>query len=222
MFGPIMLFKAGELEIELAPMRRDDMTSFVEDGGMQNYRVTRYLGRQIAPTEQCEFEWFDKQRGDKSSVCWGIYVVEGGERKLIGNTSLNHINREVMSYAVSGFMIFRPEYWGRGIATACHKARTWYACTQLNVVQIRSAAFSLNVGSRRALERVGYVPIFSERNVGFVDGQYVDSVSFSLINPIDIHWNTWWHGDTIPAEFLSARSRTLDALQWVSTEVTFG
>lgn len=222
MFGPMMRFKSGKLEIELAPIKREDMTSFVENGGMQDYRVTRYLGRQIAPTEQCEYEWFDKQRGDQSSVCWGIYLVNNGERKLIGNTSLTSINREVMSYAVSGFLIFRPEYWGKGIATACHKARTWYACTQIGLVQIRSAAYELNVGSSKALEGVGYVPIFSERNVGYVDGKFVGSISYSLINPLDIQWNAWWHGDPIPSEFLSARSRTLEALKWVGKEVSYG
>lgn len=217
-----MRFKVEELQIELAPLAREDMSVFVENGGMQNHGVTRLLGHTGgAPVLEDEYEWFDKTRGDKTSVCWGIYVLEGDRRTLIGNTSLNGINREMMPYAVSGCLIFRPEYWGKGIAKHCHRARTWYGFTQLNLAQIRSAAYDSNAGSRKALESVGYVPVFQERNTGFVDGQYIGMTSYSLINPLKCHWNFWWHGDPIPVEYRTARKRAKTAIRWAEDHVSF-
>lgn len=221
MFGPIMRFGVGDLIIEMAPLRREDMPLFITDGGMQSHEVTRYLGRQLAPTEQCEYDWFDQVRGKEDTYLWGIYVVDGEERTLIGNTSLNGITREVMSYASTGCLIFNRQYWGKGIASHCHRVRTWYGCTQLNLVQLRSAAYDLNQGSQKALMSVGYVPLFTERNFGFVEGQFLSATSFGLINPLETHWNLWWHGDLVPEEFAAARTKSQQALRWVEDNVSF-
>lgn len=222
MFGPIMRFEVGQLTIELAPLAREDMSRFIENGGMQSFEVTQYLGRSAAPVLEDEYEWFDRMRGDDSTYCWGIYLVESNRRKLIGNTSLNGINRSVMPYATSGCLIFDQNYWKKGIASVCHRARTWYACTQMGLSQIRSAAYDLNIGSGKALMGVGYVPVFTERNFGFVNGEYLNMTSYSLINPIEPLWQLWWHGDPIPSEYLEARQRTQAALDWAQKNISFG
>ena len=127
-----------------------------------------------------------------------------------------------MSHGCTGFLIFRPEYWGKGIASHCHRARTWFGCTQMGLVQLRSGVFDGNEGSKKALERVGYVPIFHERNQHFVDGVFVGLTSFSLINPLNVQWNLWWHGETVPPEFKAARRRTRAALKWANTHLELG
>lgn len=222
MFGPIMRFAVKELLVELAPLRREEVPLFIESGGMQNLEVTKYLGRSSAPVLEDEYEWFDKVRGDNASYCWGVYVIDGTRRSLIGNTSINSINGERMQYGTTGCLIFRPHYWGKGIASHCHRARTWYACTQLGLVQLRSGVFDGNQGSRRALERVGYVPIFHERNQHFVDGTFIGLTSFSLINPLKTQWQLWWHGDPAPEEYRVARRRTQRALEWAKANISFG
>lgn len=222
MFGPIMRFVVGTLTIELAPLTRDDMPRFITNGGMQNFEVTRYLGRSAVPVLEDEYEWFDHIRGDATTFCWGIYVVEGTTRTLIGNTSLNSITREVMAHGTSGFLIFDQDYWNKKIASHCHRARTWYGCAQMGLVQIRSAAYERNVGSCKALLSVGYVPICTERNFGFVDGSYLSMTSFGLINPIESLWQQWWHGDPIPEEYQQARVRSLQALEWAQQHISFG
>ena len=222
MFGPIMRFKVGDLFIEMAPIKREDMPSFIKSGGMQKFEVTKYLGQAIAPVLEDEYEWFDKCRGDATTVCWGIHVVIDEKRKLIGNTSLNGINREVMPYATSGCLIFDQNYWGKGIAKHCHRARTWYGFTQLGLVQIRSAAYDLNIGSQKALESVGYVPVFHERNFGFVDGRYIGMTSYNVINPLKDQWRMWWHGDPIPPEYDNALKKAKSALRWAEENISFG
>lgn len=223
MFGPIMRFWVGEYQIELAPIEREDMPQFVQGGGLQSYVVSRYLGSSgFAPVLADEYEWFDKVRSEQASRAWGIYVLNGGQRMLIGNTSINNITEGVMSHGCTGFLIFRPEYWGKGIASHCHRVRAWFACTQMGLVQLRSAVYEGNEGSRKALERIGYVPIFHERNRHFVDGKYIGITSFSLINPLSAQWNLWWHGDAIPPEFQTARRRTRAALKWAEANLELG
>lgn len=226
-FGPIMRFQVGELQIELAPLTRESMSEFVDithGGGMQRHTVTRYLGRRNAPVLEDEYEWFDKVRADTSNFVWGIWVVEDDTRTLIGNSSLNEIGVDGHSgfirQATSGSQIFRPEYWGKGIAGSAHKARTWYAFTQLGLHRIKSAVIQGNEGSSRALLRSGYTYVFTERNEQYVDGKLLHMDCYECLNPLDMFWRQWWHGDRPPADSVRARQLTRDALAWAEQYVT--
>lgn len=225
-FGPIMRFTVGELRIELAPLTRESMSEFVEHahgGGMQRNSVTRYLGRQSAPVLEDEYEWFDKVRADKTSLVWGIWVVDGDARTLIGNSVLEHIGQEghaaFIRQATSGSMIFRPEYWGKGIASAAHKARTWYAFQHLGLHRIKSAVIQGNGGSRKALSRSGYTLVYTERNEQFSDGQLRHLDCLECLNPLDLFWRQWWHGDTLPSSARQARQLTRDVMDWAEENV---
>ena len=226
-FGPIMRFKVGELNIELAPLTRDSMSEFVNlsyGGGMQRHQVTRYLGRHQAPTVEDEHEWFDKTRATKNNLVWGIWVIDGDERILIGNSALNSIGEDgqtgFIRQATSGSMIFRPEYWGKGIASAAHKARTWYAFQHLGLHRIKSAVIQDNEGSAKALSRSGYTLVYTERNELFSDGQLHHLDCFECLNPLDLFWRQWWNGDRPPAASQTARRLTEDVMAWAEENVT--
>lgn len=225
-FGPIMRLKVGEFNIELAPLTRESTSEFVNlthGGGMQRYSVTRYLGRQIAPVLEDETDWFDKVRKDATSIVWGIWMIDGDNRTLIGNSSLNGIGEDGHSgfirQTTSGSMIFRPEYWGKGIASAAHKARTWYAFQHLGLHRIKSAVIQGNGGSSKALGRSGYTYVYTERNETFVDGELRHLDCFECLNPLDLFWKQWWHGDRPPQASLNARKLTLDTLKWAEENV---
>ena len=225
-FGPVMRLKVGEFNIELAPLTRESMSEFVNlthGGGMQRYSVTRYLGRQIAPVLEDETDWFDKVRKEATSIVWGIWVIDGDNRTLIGNSSLNGIGEDGHSgfirQTTSGSMIFRPEYWGKGIASAAHKARTWYAFQHLGLHRIKSAVIQGNGGSSKALGRSGYTYVYTERNETFVDGELRHLDCFECLNPLDLFWKQWWHGDRPPQASLNARKLTLDTLKWAEENV---
>lgn len=226
-FGPIMRFKVDELDIELAPLTRDSMSEFVNlthGGGMQRHQVTRYLGRRQAPTVDDEHEWFDKARADRTSLIWGIWVIEEGSRTLIGNSALNGIGEDghtgFIRQATSGSMIFRPEYWSKGIASAAHKARTWYAFEHLGLHRIKSAVIRGNGGSSKALGRSGYTLIYTERNETYSDGRLRHLDCFECLNPLDLFWQQWWHGDRPPAKSLQARQLTREVMAWAEEHVT--
>ncbi len=219
MFGPIMHFTVGEHSIKMAPIKRDEMELFIADGGMQSHTVTRYLGMQIAPTIDDELEWFDRVRKDSTSRSWGIYVLQEDQWLLIGNTALHNMDGKTFPLAISGCQIFRPEFWGLGIVGCCHRARTMYAFDQLNLSTVRSSVMAGNDASLKALERVGYVRVGLERNQSFRDGRWLHKRNLEMVNPSKEAWCSWWHGEHIPNSFRSARTKTLQALEWAHQNV---
>ncbi len=216
-FGPRMKLEVGELTIELAPLTRDVMVEFV--AGMQQASVTRYLAHHSAPTLEDELEWFDKTRADKRNLVWGIWVIDGDKRILIGNTVLMDITIAHIHQATSGSMIFRKEYWGRGIASHVHRARTWYAFEHLGLHRIKSAVIHGNVASFKALAKSGYGLVYVERNTAFIDGQLRHQDNLECINPTDKFWSEWWHGDRPPKRSLQSRTIAQDAMEWSKQHV---
>ncbi len=217
-FGPIMRFKVSGLEIELAPVTREVLGEFVNPG-MQQHSITQYIGMDSAPVIETEQEWYDKTRSAKDSLIWGIWLLEDGGRTIIGNSALEHIERGHVHQAVSGSMIFRQEYWGKGIASAAHKARTLYAFEQLGLHRIKSAVIQANGGSRKALERSGYNLVYTEHNTVFVNGQLRHQDNLECLNPNEPFWSQWFHGERPTKAQREARQRTLEALKWAHSNV---
>jgi RimJ/RimL family protein N-acetyltransferase len=229
-FGPIMRVRVGELNIELAPLTKEDMAEFVNlehGGGLQQRSITRYIGMGWAPVIEDEQEWFEKTRAAKDSLVWGIWLVEGESSKktrtLIGNSALFDIGRDGHSHlirqATSGSMIFRKEYWGKGIASAAHKARTWYAFNQMGLHRIKSAVIQANGASRKALERSGYTFVYTERNEQYGDGTFHHLDCLECLNPLDLFWSQWWHGDRPTNASRAARKLTQEVLSWADENV---
>jgi RimJ/RimL family protein N-acetyltransferase len=218
-FGPIMQFTVGELQIELAPFSKEDVGEFVNPG-MNQHSVHRYLNLHVSHTLEDEQEWYEKIRTDKGeSLVWGIWVIQNDERILIGNSALHGITFDHIRQATSGSMIFRQEYWGKGVASAAHKARTWYAFNQLGLHRVMSAVIQGNGGSLKALTRSGYELVYVERNTTFGDGQLRHQDNLECLNPNEPFWSQWWHGERATKRSQAARQRTRDALQWADGNV---
>jgi len=220
-FGPIMRFQAGDLLIELGPFAKEHMGEFI-DPGMNQVSVNRYLANHNSHTLEDEQEWYEKVRKDTTSVTWGIWVIgTDASRKLIGTTALHdiNINDALIHQATSGSMIFRKEYWGKGIASAAHKARTWYGFHQLGLHRIMSAVVQGNIGSLTALTRSGYTLVYVERNTVFVDGAPRHQDNLECLNPNDPFWSQWWRGERPAKRSVEARRLTRDVLTWVEKNV---
>lgn len=219
-FGPIMRFSAKDnLQVELAPIAKEDLAAFVSPG-MQQAGVFRYLGRQTAPVLEDEHEWFEKVRTQNDSIVWGIWITEGRKKKLIGSSGLHSIERQHIFQATSGSLIFDPSYWGKGIASSAHKARTWYGFWYMGLVRIKSAVIHGNVGSRTALERSGYFFHSLERNVEFVDGRLHHMDNLECLNPADWAWRQWWGTDRPTTRAREARPNTQQTMDWAEKNVT--
>lgn len=229
-FGPIMRFKVGELDIELAPIPREAASEFINlghGGGLQRHTIFRYLGRDAAPVFEDESEWLEKVRTAEDSLVWGIWNIETEDgvtkRTLIGNSALSRIDKDghsrLIRQAMSGSMIFRPEFWGKGVASAAHKARTWYAFKHMGLHRINSAVIQANGGSRRALERSGYTFVYTERNEQYGDGKFHHLDYLECVNPLDLFWVQWWNSDRPTKAAREARRLSHEALEWAEESV---
>lgn len=226
-FGPVMRLAvpqtaASDIVVELAPLHKEVMGEFASAGGMQSYPVVRFLGRQTAPVLEDELEWYDSVRANKDSMIWGIWIVENKQRKLIGTSGLNAIEhgRTGIKQATSGVLIFDKEYWGKGIASYIHKARTWFAFRELGITRIKSAVIQGNIASLKALEKSGYTHVYVERNTCYTAGELRHQDNLECINPLEPFWSNWWGQDTPPEAATLARAVTLEALEWAEANVT--
>jgi RimJ/RimL family protein N-acetyltransferase len=217
-FGSIMRFKVGELSIELAPLNKETMGEFVNPG-MQQFEVRKYTSSHNAPAIEDELDWFEKVRTAKNSLVWGIWLIKDDTRTLIGVSSLFDIKIDHIHQATSGSMIFRKEYWGKGIASAAHKARTWYAFQHMGLHRIMSAVIQGNEGSLKALGRSGYTKVYTERNEKYIDGQLRHLDCLECLNPNEPFWTQWWHEDQPSKASQTAKALTREMLNWAEQNV---
>lgn len=217
-FGSIMRLQAGDLTIELAPFSREIMGEFINPG-VQSVQITKYLTTGAKVLED-EYEWFESVRTDKASVTWGVWIIRDDQRELIGTTSLHHLKKDFFYEAGSGSLLFKREYWGKGIASAIHQARTWYGFHIIGLDRIWSEVLEGNVASRRALEKSGYYVTYVKRNDKFVDGKLRHTDQLECLNPNDTTWRRWWSGDRSTKAARDARHRAQVAMKWASENVT--
>ena len=75
-------------------------------------------------------------------------------------------------------------------------------------------------GSSKALGRSGYTYVYTERNEVYSDGQLRHLDCFECLNPLDLFWRQWWHGDRPSAKALHARQLTREVMAWAEENVT--
>lgn len=223
-FGPWMKMTTDTgLRVELGPFERDDVSQYVD--GMQQLDVLKYFGTNGAAfTTTIEQEWYDGIAKKKDQIYWGIWVVDDGLRRLVGATSLRDIGPHAdtqrnLSQASTGIMIADRAYWGKGVASAAHIARAWYAFRQYGLVRLKSAVAQPNHASRRALEKVGYTQVYVERNMLFADGAYVHYDNLECLNPDEWAWKLWWGDDRPTRKSLEARKLTEATLKWATDHI---
>lgn len=74
------------------------------------------------------------------------------------------------------------EFWGRGYATAALVAfSAWCFRQDANLLRLEALAYESNVGSRRVLEKAGFVPEGRRRNAVEKNGRVMDCFTFGLL-----------------------------------------
>lgn len=216
--GPIMKVttEAG-IELALTPFTREEAIWFAK--GFERESVTQYLADRPVQTAETEQEWYDRLIRDNTSLVWAIRLVENGESRMIGNTSLTDISGRVVVQAVDGIAIMDSSVWGKGIATAVQRALVWYAFQRRGIVRIKSAVLQPNTGSRKALEKAGYSLVYTERNDKFVAGKFIHKDCFECLHPDDWAWRLWWGDDRPTRKAVEARAKTIEALNWAEKNV---
>lgn len=216
-FGHIIKLKTDTgLQLELAPFTRDEVVQFAER--FSRLSITKFLNSMNAQTAETEQSWYDKMIVDQTRLVWGIWACDG-ERTLIGSFDFKDISRAVLAQATNGIVIFDTAYWGKGVATAVHKASFLYGFKHLGLVRIKSAVMHGNGASLRAMEKVGFTVVYTERNTNFRDGAPRHQDNLECLNPDDWAWRLWWGDDRPTRKAVEARARTLEALAWAEKNV---
>jgi RimJ/RimL family protein N-acetyltransferase len=102
----------------------------------------------------------------KDAIDWlNLILPENFPPRFFAITTNNRLAGSIA--LVSKFDIYRKnfeigyflseEFWGKGIATRAIIAITDYAFRDFDIVRIYAEVFSDNTGSRRALEKAGYI-----------------------------------------------------------------
>jgi RimJ/RimL family protein N-acetyltransferase len=197
----------------MRPFTRQEVVKFRP--AFENHTIVRWLDNRPAYTDEDEQEWYDKVRQDPKGVVWGIWADDN----LIGNFSFDDIIEQPCRQATNGIIIGEKKYWGQGIASAVHCASLLYGFDQMNLVRIKSAVYQPNIGSWRAMEKCGFVKVYTERNQEFMDGEMVHLDHLECINPDKNAWKQWWHGEEVPVKNRIARDKTVETLEWARQNV---
>lgn len=178
MFGLTMRVSLKGFTVTLRPLTKADLPTIVEHfNSMKIHMFTKGL---FAQTLENEEEWYEHNRKDPTTCLWAI--VPEGSSVIVGITGLHNINN-VHGTCTSGIIIWDTTWWGKGVATRAHLARTLFAADYLQRLTIKSATRSDNIGSFTALSHVGYNKIGIEPRTCFRAGRFLDSQLFCWINP---------------------------------------
>jgi RimJ/RimL family protein N-acetyltransferase len=97
-----------------------------------------------------------------------------GSIGIVSKTDIYRKNFEI------GFFI-SEDWWGKGIATRAIKCATAYAFRDFDIVRVYAEVFADNPGSRRALEKVGFILEATLKKNIFKNGIIKDSCIYSVL-----------------------------------------
>lgn len=213
MFGGNIHIEHRSRVVDLRPFCKDDIRILADN--FSSLKIHLYtMGRFGYPYEN-ELDWYERNRVAKDNVHWAI--VPQGQKDPIGVTGLNEID-PINLGCTSGIIIWDQTWWGKGVASACHLARTLFAADWLNRYYICSTVRTENQASRKALERVGYTIWGTEVIDDWKDGRWLDTYHLKWLHPERINW---MFKNGAPEQYLAGIKRAQEALDMARSVVTF-
>ncbi|MFC5269849.1 GNAT family N-acetyltransferase [Adhaeribacter terreus] len=144
--------------------------------------IMRFLDREKLKSEDEALEYIANTRKavlENEGINWGICLK--GSEKLIGTIGLwrfikaNH--RAEIGYSL------HPDYWNKGLMSEAMKVVLDYGFQTLKLHSIEANINPKNDASRKLLEKHGFVQEAYFRGDYYFQGEFLDSVIFSLIDP---------------------------------------
>ncbi len=165
-----------EEKVLLRPIKKSDKDFFLK--WMNDPEVTQYIRIYLPINEMLEEKWIENisLRDVEKTV---LFVIEA-EDKVIGNCSLNNINKKDQ-VAVFGIIIGEKDCWGKGYGVSATKLIIDYGFNQLNLRRISSSAISFNERSIALHKKTGFKEEGRLRKNIFVNGSFYDEVLFGLL-----------------------------------------
>jgi RimJ/RimL family protein N-acetyltransferase len=136
-------------------------------------KIRRAIATVTPVTATEEQEWVEGANEE------GVSLLICADAEPVGTIGLSDIN-ETWGHAEVGYWV-TPDSWGEGYATAATTLLVGYGFDQRRLNKVVAYAFDFNAGSRRVLEKVGFVEEGVHREEAFVDGEFVDVHRYGLL-----------------------------------------
>jgi len=139
--------------IYLRDVRESDATPAYVNW-MNDPEVNQYLESRFAPATIESLKSFIRSHasGD-ANVFLAIVLRDGGRH--VGNIKLGPINW-IHRVGDIGLVVGEKDCWGKGVATEAISLMVAYAFSELNLRKVTAGAYSINYGSIRAFQKVGF------------------------------------------------------------------
>ena len=109
-----------------------------------------------------------------------MYLIRDSNNTVVGRINLQIKEEKGIRKAELGYRVGKA-FQGNGYASKAVKLIIDEAFTHLSVVEIYAGTAKDNVGSRKVLERNGFVLVGEEKDVLLVNGTLVDGVMYSRL-----------------------------------------
>jgi len=141
--------------------------------------VTRFLESRFNPNSiETLREYVEGKLGDRENVFLAI-VLKDRDRH-IGNIKLGPINW-IHRFADIGILIGEQDCWGKGYAGEAIQLMVDYAFGKLNLHKLTAGSYSLNQGSVKAFQKVGFEIEGVRKELFYCDGGYVDHILMGML-----------------------------------------
>lgn len=99
-------------------------------------------------------------------------VIAKDTNQIVGTVIVFNFNREA-NHAEVGY-VFHQDYWNKGYGTRSIALIDKFVFTELGLHKLNARVTDVNIGSKRILEKNGYIHEGLQKDQDFVDGKYYD------------------------------------------------
>ncbi|MDM1531590.1 GNAT family N-acetyltransferase [Myroides marinus] len=146
-----------------------------------NVTAMQYIPRPLMQTlddAKKHIQAVDDKINLNECINWGIYLKESGQ--MIGTIGYPHFQLDHFRSEI-GYMIL-PQYNGKGYMTEALTKAVDYGFSTIKLHSIEALVNPENVGSRRVLEKCGFVKEAHLKENFFFNGVFLDTVIYSKLN----------------------------------------
>ena len=144
--------------------------------------IMKYIPRPLAKTKDealVHIEVLRKAKENEEGINWAI--TQKGNETLIGIIGLYRIDKENFRSEVG--YILHPAFQGKGILGEALQKVMEFAFTHCNFHTLTAVIDPRNSASERVLQRANFTKEAHFREDFYYDGEFLDSVHYSIINP---------------------------------------
>lgn len=174
------------LETKRLLLRRVDTNDIKEILALRsNPETMKYIPRPLLKTDEDALEhiaMIDSKIEANEGINWAISFKDN--RKLIG--IIGHYRIKPEHYrAEIGYMLL-PEYQGKGIISEALKEAVNYGFNIMKLHSLEAVIDPENHASAKVLEKNGFIKEAHFKEYKFFEGQFLDSVIYSLLNKVGL------------------------------------